>query len=437
MTNITFQSGTVLHAADLNALELSVPSSLNDGSVVSLPIAFENRTNTGIYRRSDTTALAFVVNGTEVLDLNSGTSGYNVNVLGTLNVTTAITVGGLPISGGSGGTTLQVTDGTNNETGISEIIFTSGATVSNGGSGIASIAVVGLPTLTAGQTVIGQSSGPGTAHAISGDATLSSGGVLTVTSLNNGANPIGTSGASLGLLNANKTDSGNNTFSGTATFSGTVTNSSGTVQQTRVVTAPGAVTVSVTDYIIVLNKGTGAATTVNLPSSPSTGRVYTIKDGKGDAATNNITITPNAGNIDGLSTLIIDVAYGSQQICYNGTQWNVVANSISNADSAVSLGATLSGSVSINMLSGNVFFGTVTGNTTFSVTNPALTGTLSEFVLEITNGGAHTVTWPGTFNWPGGTVPTLTTSGYDILSFYTRNGGISWNGFASGLNMAT
>jgi hypothetical protein len=41
--------------------------------------------------------------------------------------------------------------------------------------------------------------------------------------------PVGTSGATVGLLNANKTDSGNNTFSGSDTFSGSVTLPSNTV----------------------------------------------------------------------------------------------------------------------------------------------------------------------------------------------------------------
>lgn len=97
------------------------------------------------------------------------------------------------------------------------------------------------------------------------------------------------------------------------------------VNKVRVVTAAGAVTVSATtDNIVIVNKTTGAATTVNLPASPTTGLTYTIKDGKGDAATNNITITPAAGTIDGAATSVISTNYGSRDIVYNGTQWNVI-----------------------------------------------------------------------------------------------------------------
>lgn len=92
----------------------------------------------------------------------------------------------------------------------------------------------------------------------------------------------------------------------------------------RVVTAAGAVTVAKTDYIIIVNKSSGAATTVNLPSSPVTGQPFRIKDGKGDAATNNITITPASGTIDGMSTYVLDINYGSIDVVYNGTEWNAL-----------------------------------------------------------------------------------------------------------------
>ena len=93
---------------------------------------------------------------------------------------------------------------------------------------------------------------------------------------------------------------------------------------TRVVTASGAVTVTATDDVVIVKKGTGAATTVNLPASPATGRRYTIKDGKGDAATNNITITPAAGTIDGASTLVISANYGKSTLLYNGAEWGAI-----------------------------------------------------------------------------------------------------------------
>lgn len=122
---------------------------------------------------------------------------------------------------------------------------------------------------------------------------------------------IGTSGATLPLLNAN------NTFSGITTL--------GRVRTAeRTVTVAGAVTVSATaDFFICVNKGTGQATTVNLPASPVAGDTYIIKDCKGDAATNNITITPAAGNIDGAATYVMSTNYQAQGVTYNGSSWSL------------------------------------------------------------------------------------------------------------------
>jgi streptogramin lyase len=90
-----------------------------------------------------------------------------------------------------------------------------------------------------------------------------------------------------------------------------------------VLTSGASYTVLSTDYIVIVNKASGSATALTLPSSPATGRTVWIKDGKGDAGSNRITISPAAGTIDGASTYVIDGAYGAITLIYNGTQWNV------------------------------------------------------------------------------------------------------------------
>ena len=69
-----------------------------------------------------------------------------------------------------------------------------------------------------------------------------------------------------------------------------------------------------------------APMTIQLVSSPITGQIYTIKDSTGAAATYNITIsgTASSKNIDGATTTVINVNYGSVQLIYNGSQWNVI-----------------------------------------------------------------------------------------------------------------
>jgi len=75
---------------------------------------------------------------------------------------------------------------------------------------------------------------------------------------------------------------------------------------------------------------------------------------------------------------------------------------------------------------------TTSGNTTFtfgSVTSGRSVG----FLVELTAGGTHTVTWPSSVDWAGGSAPDAPASGEkDVLVFWTRDGGTTWHGFLAG-----
>ena len=87
------------------------------------------------------------------------------------------------------------------------------------------------------------------------------------------------------------------------------------------------------------------------------------------------------------------------------------------------------GTRTINLTLGNSITATVaTSTNTFVFSNPTASDELSMFILFLTNGGSQTVAWPGTVDWAGGTAPTLTTSGLDILTFFTLDGGTIWHG---------
>lgn len=90
----------------------------------------------------------------------------------------------------------------------------------------------------------------------------------------------------------------------------------------------------------------------------------------------------------------------------------------------------------IDMSAGNYFTKTISGATTFTVSNVASSGSVSAFVLELTNGGSDTVTWFSGVTWAAATPPTLTASGVDTLAFFTYDGGTTWRGFVLGLGMA-
>lgn len=97
---------------------------------------------------------------------------------------------------------------------------------------------------------------------------------------------------------------------------------------------------------------------------------------------------------------------------------------------------SVSGATTINLLNGNFFSATIAGATTWTFSNPLASPNACGFVIELTNAGSAAITWPATVRWPGGTAPTLTTTGVDVLVFITDDGGTNWRGLASMLASA-
>jgi hypothetical protein len=96
------------------------------------------------------------------------------------------------------------------------------------------------------------------------------------------------------------------------------------------------------------------------------------------------------------------------------------------------LGDLGGGTDAINLTVGNSVSATVsTGTQTFTFTNPTASDEGCGFTLVLTNGGSQTVNWPASVDWPAATAPTLTTSGVDILTFWTVDGGTIWHGMAA------
>lgn len=89
----------------------------------------------------------------------------------------------------------------------------------------------------------------------------------------------------------------------------------------------------------------------------------------------------------------------------------------------------------IDLAAGNYFTKTISGATTFTVSNVATSGDVGAFVLVLTNGGSAVVTWFSGVTWAGGTAPTLTTSGVDLIAFFTINGGTTWRGLVLALDI--
>ena len=89
----------------------------------------------------------------------------------------------------------------------------------------------------------------------------------------------------------------------------------------------------------------------------------------------------------------------------------------------VAHGDTSGADIALNMNAGQHHSATIsTDAVAISVTNATGADELQCGVLHLTNGGSQTVTFTAG-DFAGGTAPTLTTSGLDVLAFWTYDGG--------------
>lgn len=213
----------------------------------------------------------------------------------------------------------------------------------------------------------------------------------------------------------------------------------------------------------ILTDTAGGSFTVTLPATPSVGDQVVVADAGNNWGTNNLTVGRNGSTIGGLAEdLVCDITGASVQFVYDGTTWEVYAQIGGQGGSVVTLdgvqtltnktiafsGNTLTGvaptsnpvltglketkaaiaASDIDLSLGNYFTKTISATTTFTVSNVPASGTTASFILELTNGGSETVNWFSGVTWAGGTAPTLTAAGVDVLGFYTFDGGTTWRG---------
>ena len=159
---------------------------------------------------------------------------------------------------------------------------------------------------------------------------------------------------------------------------------------------------------------------------------YTSGEGlilTGQGSTSDITVKNDA------DTTVISVATGTTAVTSVGT-WNFSDQVISKpilkdyGETHNAIGGTGGGTQDIDLENGNVISATVdTSTNTFTFSNPTASANGCSFTLILTNGGSQTVNWPSSVDWAGGTAPSLTSSGVDILTFLTIDGGTIWHGF--------
>lgn len=111
--------------------------------------------------------------------------------------------------------------------------------------------------------------------------------------------------------------------------------------------------------------------------------------------------------------------------------WTAAQN-FGKGTSAASLAVAAS---AIDLALGNGFTKTISGATTFTLSNVPASPALVIWLLELTNGGSATVTWWSGITWAEGSPPALTAAGRDLIGFYTLDGGTTSVGFVIGLDV--
>jgi hypothetical protein len=140
----------------------------------------------------------------------------------------------------------------------------------------------------------------------------------------------------------------------------------------------------------------------------------TVSDIKGIEALVDDTTPELGGNLNGADKQVSRI---------NLIDYGEVTNAI---------GSVGGGSQTLDLTLGNSISATVdTSETTFVFSNATASDEMSGFVLTLVNGGSQTVNWPASVDWAGGTAPTLTASGTDVLTFFTINGGTIFHGAIS------
>lgn len=84
------------------------------------------------------------------------------------------------------------------------------------------------------------------------------------------------------------------------------------------------------------------------------------------------------------------------------------------------LGTLTTGTTTIDLATANSYSATITASNTITIafSNAPSAGNSQVVLLRLTNAGSGTIVWPANTKFAGGTAPTLTASGVDVLGVY-------------------
>jgi hypothetical protein len=201
----------------------------------------------------------------------------------------------------------------------------------------------------------------------------------------------------------------------------------------KTLTSPAITTPTVTGAMIVGNADTSAGLIEFLEDSDNGSNKCTLI---GPAATADVTVTLPAATdtLVGKATTdtLTNKTLGAVTLSGAVTGADQEISAVTFLDVAVKtvvLGASGGGTLTLNLNLGQHFTATIdTGASVITASNFAASDEYMAWVISLTNGQSQSITWTAV-DWEGGSAPTLTTSGLDLLGFYTYDGGTTIHGF--------
>ncbi len=122
-------------------------------------------------------------------------------------------------------------------------------------------------------------------------------------------------------------------------------------------------------------------------------------------------------------------------LIFDGTTMSVTGNIASTTYRETYYDYGTGGSVTIDLSLGNNFRRQFNATSTIAFSNAPASNSFG-FTFTMVNAGTYALTWPVNLDWAGGSAPILTSTGVDVLTFFTFDGGTTYYGFVVGKNMS-